>query len=79
MVELKNIKKTNNQIMCDVFVEDCKEAIPLIYDITNNMFNGYALPDDYSYCTVHMGYAKRFLKALAEKKEAPASKLIMWY
>lgn len=79
MVKLKQIKKNNNKITCDVFVEDCEEAIRVALDMNSGQIEDYTLPKGYEWCTTHMAYVRRFLKTLVDSKNVPEKRTIMWY
>lgn len=79
MVELRSIEKCEDQISCEVFVEDCIEPISLLYDIKDDIFSDYELPADYSWCKAHMGYAKCFISKLKDTTEIPKEKKIIWF
>ncbi len=79
MVELKEIKRSENHIECKVYIEDCKVPVILRYRIKEDRLDEYTLPEEYSWCETHMGYAKRYIKSVKDEENLPDTKLIMWY
>lgn len=79
MIKLKKIKKNDNLITCEAFVENCKQAMPLIYNIKKGELEEYEFPDGYDYCDSHISHARRYLRSIANSDNIPENKLIMWY
>lgn len=78
MIRLVHITKNEKTITCGAFLEDCKEEIPLVFDIATGKILPVQLPKDYEWCSTHIGHARWFLKGMLEKGEFTESKLIMW-
>lgn len=80
MILLKNIKRKDNVITMDAFIEDCAEALPLIYDVQKQDFQPYVPPKGYEWCRGHVAHAKWNLqKILKNNEELPEMRHIMWY
>ena len=79
MIELKKIKRDNEQIACEAFIEDCNEPVNLSLNIRNKELNSFVLPPDYNWCTTHIDKAKDFLLSLLDVTDIPNKKRIMWY
>ena len=47
MIEIKGIRRENNKILCEAFVEDSTQAISIIYDILKDCFDEGDLPAGY--------------------------------
>ena len=80
MVRLKNIKFNNTFIECEIFPEDSITSGMLKVDINSKKVVEYTLPDEYEWCTNHVGHAVRGLIELLEDIDnIPSERLIMWY
>lgn len=79
MVKLENISRTGDVITCDAFVEDCKEAIQLTFNVTDNVLKAGTLPEGYEWCTAHLRMAKYALEEISESNSAEKRRTIMWY
>lgn len=79
MIKLKNIVKTNEQITCDAFIENCTESLSLAFNVKNMEFKDYTLPKGYEWCGSHIHHAKRYLISLIEENKIPSERTIMWY
>lgn len=79
LIKLKNIKRNDNLIVCDAFVEDCDKPIHLSLDVNNKEFEKFTFPDKYEWCTSHISKAKWFLLSISNMSEIPREKTIMWY
>ena len=79
MVELKNIKKTNALIECDIVPEDSEEAGHMVVDYKNDEIISYKLPVGYEWCRNHVSHALDGLLEISKKQKMPKEKLIMWY
>ena len=77
MVTLKNIKRDNDCIICDVYPEDSKLPVHMEVSVRTGDVSQSAFPKGYEYCTSHIRHAKRFL--LENADHLPESRLIMWY
>lgn len=78
MIKLKEIKRNSGFITCKAYVEDCKEAISLSFDISASMLNKVSLPQGYDWCTSHILHAKDYLMEIASKETIPDNHTIMW-
>ena len=76
MIQLKNIRKAADRILCDAFVEDCKIPVSLELDPEKEEFREVRLPDGYEWCKTHIRQAKWYL--LSVKNDLPRERLIMW-
>ena len=79
MIKLRNIKKNNNVLECDIFPEDCKDKGHLIIEINSEKVVTCELPEGYEWCTNHIAHAKYKLLEMAKDGFIPKEKLIMWY
>jgi|GEM_PF-2084917 len=80
MIRLKNVKRQDNIITMDAFVESCEEALPLILDVQKQDFEPYVFPKGYEWCTSHVAKAKwKLLRMLDNGEELPEKLCIMWY
>ena len=77
MINLKNIRKVDGNILCDAFPEDCGVPVPLVLNVKNETVSPYTLPDGYEWCMSHIEHAKRFLLSVSDK--LPKEFLLMWY
>lgn len=80
MIDLRNIQRKNDIVTCDAYLENCKEALPLVFHMETKQFEEFAFPQGYEYCASHIAHARRNLIKLLESGEPlPSKKLIMWY
>lgn len=79
MIKLKEIKRNSGTITCKAYVEDCKEAISLSFDISTSMIKDVPLPQGYDWCDSHISHAKDYLMEIASKETIPDNHTIMWY
>ena len=79
MVKLKNIKKSNALIECDILPEDSIERGHIIVDLKSEEIKEYVLPKNYEWCRNHINHAARKLIELNEMNSLPDEYLVMWY
>ncbi len=79
MIKLKKIRRANDEIRCEAYVEDCSQPVPLVFDIKNKDFKKYNLPKGYEWCESHIHHAKRYFASVLDKDEIPSERTIMWY
>lgn len=79
MIKLKKIVRNNTHIVCDAYVEDCKERISLAFNEKTGQFEHYDLPIGYEWCDSHIAHAARYLETLIGKEIKDDSRMIMWY
>ena len=79
MVKLSNIKRFDDIVVCDLFLEDCKIPVNLSYDEKSRTFRCGDLPKDYSWCSSHLKYAKSAIEKMCEKGVLEEEMTIMWY
>lgn len=78
MVRLKNIKKTNELIECDIVPEDSESAGHIVTDFKKGKLINYSLPVGYEWCISHVMHASDNLVELSKEKEIPSTLLVMW-
>lgn len=79
MVRLKNIKRNNNIIECDIIPEDSAEYGHVAVNIDSAAVESFSLPENYETCISHVHHAKRALLKIAKDEDLPEEKLVMWY
>ena len=82
MIKLKNIKKNNDIIECDIIPEDSQKAGHLSVSLQDDDPYGtvsYKLPEGYEWCRNHVSHAVTGLIEMAKRSEFLNEKLIMWY
>ena len=79
MVNLKEIRKTNDEIRCKAFVEDCQEAVTIRIDHSGELIEKPVLPAGYEWCSGHISHARWYLESLWKETNIPDHELIMWY
>ncbi len=79
MIELREIRKREENIVCTAYIEDCKEPISIVYNISLDKFNVEKLPEGFSWCNQHIAYAERYLRKICTDDILPENKLLMWY
>ena len=79
MIRLKNIKRNDSVIECDIIPEDSKRTGHAVVDIHSGSLKEYTLPAGYEWCRNHVNHAQTELLKLSKEKEIPDEKLIMWY
>ena len=79
MVKLKNIKKNNALIECDILPEDSIERGHIIVDLKSEEIKEYVLPKNYEWCRNHINHAARKLIELNEMNPLPDEYLVMCY
>ena len=78
MVKLKNLKRIDQKIQCDIYPEDSTEAGQLSVNLSDESYD-YKLPKGYEWCTNHVAHAKRaIIEMVKADSELPKEKLIMW-
>ena len=79
MIVLKNIARNSTRITCDAYVEDCKQAVSLVFDEKLKELEAYSLPDGYEWCVDHIMHARKWLSSLDGKPIEKSTRTIMWY
>lgn len=79
MVKLKNIKKSDPIIECDIIPEDSTDSGHIIVDLNSGDIKNFSLPDGYEWCRNHVNHAKNNLIMLANEEHVPEEYLVMWY
>ena len=79
MIRLKNIRKENDKIMCDAFIEDSPNSVKLVLDISSGEMNDYILPEGYEWCHKHIIHARNALISMIRNNNIAPEKLVMWY
>ena len=79
MVKLKNIRRNDNIILCEAFVENCTEPIHLSLYENSAELDDYILPIGYEWCISHITHAKKYLRSLIGKPIEDSQRTIMWY
>ncbi|MDO4272700.1 MAG: hypothetical protein Q4D16_03450 [Eubacteriales bacterium] len=79
MVKLKNIKKNNATIECDIYPEDSKQSGHVTVALDSRTVSGYSLPNGYEWCRNHVNHAKTALIELLEAEDLPTEYLVKWY
>ncbi len=78
MLKLKNIKKDNDIISCDVFPEGDNQKGILKYDLLNKSIIELKMPNDYNYLAPYIVYATRYFDK-TDLEKIPKEKTFMWY
>lgn len=78
MIRLKNIKKNNSLIECDIIPEDSSQSGHIVVDVISEEIKEYSLPEGYKWCKNHVTHAKNKLIELSTKDNIPNEKLVMW-
>ena len=78
MVHMNNITRTEEEISGDAFVEDCTEAVHVVFNRKTKEFS-YALPKEYSYCTEHIMFVMQFFEQNENNPYLPDKKVFAWY
>ncbi len=78
MVKLRNIKKNNGLIECDIYPEDCKLNGHIVVDITSKELKEFSLPEGYEWCRNHVTHAKSQLVNLVSKNTFLNEYTVMW-
>lgn len=79
MIKLKNLKKNDSLVECDIIPEDSDKAGHLVVDLKSNKTLKYDLPDGYEWCRSHVKHASDVLIRLSKEDSFPEEKLVMWY
>jgi len=79
MVILKNIKKNDNYIECDIYPEDSTSCGHILVDTATKDIIEYVLPEGYEWCRNHVNHARFALVEIADQLELPNEKIVMWY
>lgn len=79
MLKLRNIKRNETVIECDIIPEDSNHAGHMIVDMDSGNIQEYSLPDGYEWCRNHVNHAQTELLKLSREKDIPGEKLVMWY
>lgn len=78
MVRLKNIKKNNMLIECDIIPEDSKEFGHVTVALDTKELKAYSLPNGYEWCRNHIAHVQTALLEMAHDGVIPHEKLVMW-
>lgn len=80
MIKLRNIKKNDQIIECDILPENSKEYGHLVVDLaSSNKLVSYSLPTGYEWCIKHVYHALYKLVSLSELSELPEDSMVVWY
>lgn len=79
MLKLRNIKKNDGTIECDIYPEDSASCGTLSYDFIKKTVTKSSLPEGYEWCKTHIAHAKQALQKMIDENEIPEEKLVMWY
>lgn len=79
MVKLKNIKRNNISIECDIYPEDSANSGHIIVDMNTEELKNSVLPAGYEWCINHVNHARRRLIELLGEKDLPEEDLVMWH
>lgn len=79
MVRLKNIKKNNSVVECDIIPEDSTDSGHIVVNLDSGELEDFSLPTGYEWCTNHVNHAKNKLITLVKEEYLPKEKLVMWY
>ena len=79
MVRLKNIKRNNNIIECDIIPEDSEEYGHVVVNIETADVESFRLPKNFEWCTNHVYFAKKALLKMVDDNNLLEEKLVMWY
>lgn len=79
MIKLMEIKKNDNAVTCNAFIEDCNVAIPIVYDLNSRELSHGDIPEGYTWCSNHMKHARVRLEAMIREKTFPETVTVMWY
>lgn len=77
MIKLKNLKKNDTNVLCDVIPEDSSNSGSLIVSVNGDVIN-YTLPSGYEWCINHIYHAARKIKELVNKGTLPSEITVMW-
>lgn len=78
MITLKNIKKSNDVIECEIIPEDSGETGYMIVRLDTKEIENVRLPKGYEWCRNHIGHAKTALLEISKYDDIPKEKLVMW-
>lgn len=80
MIKLENIKRENDNIICQAFIEGCKEAVDLVYQISKKEFLSFVLPIEFGNSSIYGRMIKNYFDGIVDKKEKlPEKRNIVWY
>lgn len=79
MVKLKNIKKNNQIIECDILPEDSEEYGHIVVDLSSHKLISYSLPKEYEWCKKHVFHAHHKLISLSKSNELLTNAIVVWY
>ena len=79
MVRLKNIKKSDSAIECDILPEDSEQMGHVVVGAGSGELLEYNLPAGYEWCRNHVNHAQDELLKLLNERDMPNEKVVMWY
>lgn len=79
MVKLKNIKRNNSIVECDIIPEDSSDSGHIVVNLDSGKLEDFFLPAGYEWCMSHVDHAKNNLIALVKEEHLSKEKLVMWY
>ena len=80
MVRLKNIKKSDSTIECDIYPEDSTLPGHVVVSIKTEEIINCELPQNYEWCENHASHARwKLIEMLKNNEKFPEERLVMWY
>lgn len=79
MVRLKNLKRNNDLVECDLYIEDSNDPQHFVINVETKAIVEFSAPKDYEHCENHVAHAKRKIIELASQSELPSEYAVMWY
>jgi hypothetical protein len=77
MIRLKGIKRSENIVSCDGFVEDCTIPVPITVNLDNGSFTEGKMPNGYEWCSGYGSFAANYI--IDHQDELQEEYLVMWY
>ena len=82
MIVLKNIRRNDNLMECDIIPEDSENLGHMVVDFQSEdpyETVEYTLPEGYEGCLNHISHAVTALQEMKDLDEIPSERLVMWY
>lgn len=79
MVRLKNLKRNNDLVACDLYIEGSADPQHFAVNVETKEVVEFSAPKDYEHCENHVAHAKWKIIELAKQDKLPPECTVMWY
>ena len=79
MLRLKNIKKVDNEIKADFYIEDSSECGHIVIDINKMDIKEYSMPLGWETYFIYLAHARDSILRMIKENDIVEECLVMWY